>query len=89
MDPKMVLRNIGQDEALHKCRLWLIEDPALELNPGSMWRCSRGERWWLHSAFTLSLCSSIVGAKDTHCPRPLCSWGCASGFLVGAVVSPM
>ena len=27
----------GKDEALYKCRLLLIEDPALELGPGSMW----------------------------------------------------
>ena len=46
--------------------LLLIEDPALALSPGLVWRCSKGKRRWLHSAFTLSLCSSIVGAKDTH-----------------------
>ena len=32
-------RQIREDEALYKCRLLLIEDPALELNPGLMWRC--------------------------------------------------
>ena len=59
-------RHIGQDEALNKCCLLLIEDPAIELSPASMWRCSRDKHRWLHIAFTLSLCSSIVGAKDTH-----------------------
>ena len=28
-----------QDKALYKCRLLLIEDPVLELSPGSMWQC--------------------------------------------------
>ena len=30
---------MGQDKALYNCRLLLIEDPALELSPGLMWRC--------------------------------------------------
>ena len=56
---------MGQDEAGTKCRFLLI-DPALELSPGLMWWCSKGKRRWSHHVFIRSLCSSMVGAKDTH-----------------------
>ena len=31
---------MGQDEALYKCRLLLMEEPTLELSPSSMWQWS-------------------------------------------------
>ena len=59
-----------------------LKIPPLELIPSSMWRCSRGECRWLHSAFTLSWRSSIFGAKDIHMHTHTSVWP-LSGWRYG------
>ena len=57
---------MGQDEALFKCRLLLIEDPALKLSPSSMWWCR-----------SLSFVESDAVNRST-CMDILCSGVCIS-----------
>ena len=61
---------MGLDEALYKCGLLLLEDPALKLSPGSMWWCrslSSAESEGVNrSTCTELFCSGVYFLDSVH-----------------------